>query len=141
METLKSVFIIILIVVFIVGLFVAYFVSLYPQDLLAVKLAIKRGKDIDDFDVTGRKHEDKIKKLLEKNNYTYQRIDLKPEERTVYGVGKAEYANGTKQYFLYFSENWFTTIDEDQYKQLKDTVGQTITVCDYEMKWRKTNAR
>lgn len=140
MEALKLVLIIIFIVAVIACLFVSCYVCFYPRDLLVVKSAIKRGKDISDYDVTGRKHEYKIRQILAKHNYTLQNIKTEYEERDVYGVGKAEYADGSNKYFLYFAENWFTTISEDQYKQFKDMIGQTINVCDCEMKWRKNTA-
>lgn len=137
MKTIELIILIILLVVVIVGLFVAVFISIYPQDLLVVKSAIRKGKDVSDYDVTGRKHEYKIRQILAKHNYTLQNIKTEYEERDVYGVGKSEYADGSNKYFLYFTENWFTTISEDQYKQFKDMIGQTINVCDCEMKWRK----
>ena len=141
METFKLVLIIIVAVGIIAGLFVACYVSLCPQDLLVVKHAIKRGKDLDDFEVTGRKHEDKIRRLLEKNNYTYQRIDLEPEVRIVVGLGKIKFLNGTTKYQVYTSENCFTEIDKQQYNALKDSLGKEITFHAYDMKWRKTNKK
>lgn len=137
METLKLVLIIIFVVAVIACLFVACYVCFYPQDLLVVKSAIKRGKDIDDFDVSGRKHEDKIRELLEKNNYTYQRIDLEPEIRKVVGLGEIKFSNGAIKYQVYTAENCFTEIDKQQYDALKSSLGKEITFNPYDMKWRK----
>ena len=140
MEALKLVLIIILIVIVIVGLFVAGFISIYPQDLLVVKSAIRKGKDIDDFDVSGRKHEDKIRKILAKHNYTYQRIDLEPEVRKIYGLGQATYADGSCEFYLYTSKNCFSVITKGQYLSLQSELGKEITFHSYDMKWRKNTA-
>jgi len=137
METFKLVLIIIVAVGIIAGLFVACYVSLCPQDLLVVKHAIKRGKDLDDFEVTGRKHEDKIRRLLEKNNYTYQRIDLEPEIRKVAGLGQVTYADGNCEFHLYTSKNCFNVITKEQYLSLQSELGKEITFHSYDMKWRK----
>ena len=137
METFKLVLIIIFIAAVIACVFVACYVCFYPQDLLVVKHAIKRGKDIDDFDVTGRKHEDKIRELLVKNNYSYQRIDLEPEDKRIYGLGQVTYADGSCEFHVYTSKNCFSVINKEQYLSLQSELGKEITFHSYDMKWRK----
>ena len=106
-------------------------------DILTIKSLIKKGCDIENYDVEGREHETKIKALLEENGYVYMDITSQSTNEVVHGLGVAEFKDGTKEYRLYTSKRHWFNIDEEEYEDLKNHIGDTINIHYSNYKWVK----
>ena len=127
-----SIFAIILLAVFwlvLIGASMTTIIINYHSDSFKeVKKLVKQNKDVAPFylDYCYKREKAKIEELLEKHNYKLIEKKTK-EERVVYGCGEIEFADGSRQYQVYFSENWCSPITEHEYKSLKKELGKKVT--------------
>lgn len=124
-----AIILLILFLVIMIGISVfAIVTNIYSDSFKEVKKLVKQNKDIASFylDYCYKREKPKIEKLLEEHNYRLVEKKTK-QERLVYGCGKIEFADGSHQYLVYFSENWFSPVTEHDYKSLKKELGKKVT--------------
>ena len=128
MNVFAIILLVILILVCVGGIIAAIVTNFHSNSFKEVKMLVKQNKDVYPFylDYCYDREKVKIEKLLEEHNYKLVEKTTK-EERLVYGCGEVEFADGSREYLVYFSENWFSPVTEHDYKSLKKELGKKVT--------------
>ena len=116
-----------MVVGFAVFAIVCIVMSRHSNSFKEIRKLIKDNSDIAPWylDYCYKREKPKVEKLLAEHNYKL--VEKKTiEQRTVYGCGKIEFADGSCEYQVHFSNHWFSPVDEESYKSLKKQRGKEV---------------
>lgn len=136
-EEIRGLIGIIILCAFFIGVIIVSIIciikSWHSNSFKEIKKLVEENKDIDPFymEYLYKREKPQVEKLFAEHNYKL--IDKKiVEPRTIHGCGEIKFADGRRQYNVYFSDIHSATIEKEIYDKLKKELGKTANFVSYE---------